>query len=357
MTFWDNATKSNSQTDSLYQDIYANRHTFRAYSLTDRAVDCSVISNSSSTHYAQRSYLYASPEASGSVTIEAAIAVPIFIFFLTALIWIMNIMYIQLTLQIQLEESARQLSQTAYTAYMAYYTLSDDSNEEDDDEADVNSTDSATDYSTDNNTSGADILKNIGLTALSVSAIQNTFMTNDMKTFLDNSSINKGSSGVSFLSSQIDYDAGIVDLIVTYQANIPFVPDSLCSLKLSNRCYFHLYTGEELSKEQQGNTIYLYYTTYGQVFHTNRYCQYLLNYSRVIPFNEVDFSIYQGCLYCAEDDLDNYQKENPMAYITESGYAYHLSLSCQTFTESVFRVAYSTMPEDKKICSQCLKGK
>lgn len=329
MTLLNNATNINRQT--VFHCPFKNAETvaFREHSLTTRAVDYTHISNIQSTNYSIRSYLCASRKLRGSVTLEAAIALPIFMFFFIALTSVINLIYVQLTIQIQLEETARILSQTSYVAYMT--------------QAHNAQTDSVTD--------------NLALTALSIATIQNTFMDENMKSFLDASLIKNGYKGVNFLSTSVDSDEGLIDLVLTYSVNIPFIPENVFSFKLSNRCYFRSYIGTELSEKQSSDDIYVYYTVYGQVYHTQKYCKYLLNYSKVIPFNDIDHSFYEPCKLCTDRTLDTYKKENPPMYITESGQAFHITLSCPSFTGNIFRMPYSSMPSNSNICSECLKGK
>lgn len=332
MTLSNNTTISTTQTECTLEYTTKSIDTFRAFSLTPKAVDNSIISNNQSTHYSTRPYLYTSHRYMGGITLEAAIAIPTFIFFLTTLISVINAIYIQLTLQIQLEETSRTISQNMYN-YYTEYLIEDKADNKD------------------------NIYNDIALDILSLGVIQNNFLDNDMKIFLDNSSVHKGSKGINFLSSNIDFDKGLLDLIITYSIKIPFVPRNIATINLSNRCYLHLYIGEELSKKQNPQDNYVYCTMYGQVYHTNKYCQYLLNYSRLTTFSNVDSTIYQPCLNCVDMDLDQLKANNPVVYITDSGYAYHTSLDCSSFTGSIYKVLYSSLPKNKKICTQCLKGK
>ena len=332
MTLSNNTTISTAQARCTLKQTKQSIDTFRASSLTHRAVDNSNVSNSLSTHYSTRPYLYTSNKYKGSITLEAAIALPIFIFFFTTLLSVMNAMYIQLSLQIQLEETARTISKTVYNTYTTHLVLNDDK---------------------DDDTTYADL----NLAILSIATIQNTFLDSDMKNFLDNSSVHKGSKGINFLSSNIDADKGFVDLVLTYSVKIPFVPKNIATINLSNRCYLHLYMGESLSKELESENTYVYCTVYGQVYHTNKYCQYLLNYSKATSFNQIDLAMYQTCLSCVDMDLSQLKSANPIVYTTDKGYAYHTSLECSTFTGSVYRLLYSALPKNKKICTQCFKGK
>ena len=71
-----------------------------------------------SINYSERPYLCTSSSKKqnlkGSITIEASIAFPIFIIVSYALISIISVLYLQLSMQIALEETIRSTSKSAY---------------------------------------------------------------------------------------------------------------------------------------------------------------------------------------------------------------------------------------------------
>ena len=66
--------------------------------------------------------------------------------------------------------------------------------------------------------------------------------------------------------------------------------------------------GKELAKKQTPVDIYVYYTSYGKVFHFNRYCQYLLNYTEAIRYSKRDF-LLNSCVQCVNKTSDLLNKE------------------------------------------------
>lgn len=253
-----------------------------------------------------------------------------------SLLYIINIMYLQTTLQIALEETVRNASKAAYITNEFYAMSAEDQQDVADKEP--------------------SIISKLGTSVLTSSYLHSSFLTEKNKELLDNSPIKNGSNGISFMESSIDLNNGTADIIMSYEVSIPFIPDKLLSFNLVNRCYIHLYTGLDMAREQTPDDFYVYYTVTGQVFHTYKYCRYLLNYTDAIPYLNIS-GIECPCKLCCKDTLETLQEENKIVYITENGAVFHTSLKCSSFTGNVFRVHYSSLDESDKICEQCLKGK
>ena len=253
MTFLRNATTLKNRTS--YINKFHQYATLQGSGLCNRAVDSDSIPIIDSTHYKKRPCLYTSH--SGSITIEAALSLSIFILISLSLTYIINIMYLQTSLQIALEETVRDASGTAYIT-AEFYSLSAG------EQSDAISKDSS-------------VIENIGAKALSASYFRHSFLIDHNREILNNSCIKDGENGISFLSSSIDSTSDVADIILSYTVTIPFIPENLFSLNLTNRCYVRLYTGMDMSKEQTPSDVYVYYTVHGNVFHLNRYCRYLIN--------------------------------------------------------------------------------
>lgn len=333
MTFLRNATINKKQTGTIYN--FQQTVTLHTAGLSDRAVDINSFAISNSTYYSERPCLYTSVNYKGSITIEAAIGFPIFFFVILSLIYIINIMYVQTSLQIALEETVRNASKAAYITSQFYSLTSEEQS--------------------DAVAKEPSLAEQLGTSALSIAYIHNAFLTDENKKLLDNSPVENGSDGISFLSSSLDLSSGIADIILSYTVSIPFIPDNIFSFKLSNRCYMRLYTGRDMDKEQTATDVYVYYTTTGRVYHFNRYCQYLLNYTEAVRFLDMDYQLVP-CALCDTITLDRLKSDNPVVYTTESKYCYHTTLKCQSFTDMVFRRHYSSLEEDDDICELCLKG-
>lgn len=336
MTF-SNRTTTPQHKKAFYK-YNKNIVTLRLDSLIHKAVDYRPTHCINSISYSKRPCLYTSHAFKGSITLEAAIALPLFLLVSLTIIYIINVMYLQLSLQIALEETARNISKTAYIS-SEFYSL-------------------ATEQQRDSLEENPSLIENIGASIISIPYIQNCFLDEDTKKILENSSVENGSNGLSFSLTSVDMSTNIVDIVVTYKVTIPFISGDLFSFNLSNRCYMQIYMGKDMEREQADTSFYVYFTSYGKVYHTNKYCMYLLNYTKAIRYR--DFLLQDAlnnCLLCSSHvTTEQLYKDNPIIYITSDEYTYHTTLDCQSFTKDVFRIKRTSLEEDE-LCEECLKGK
>lgn len=340
MAFLGDATISKKQIRHINKQFI--NATLQNTNLYNKAIDINSFPIINSIHCLKRSSLCTSYPISkntklkASVTVEAALAFPIFFFVVMSLIYIMNIMYIQTTLQIALEDTVRTVSDDAYVSTKFYsLSVSDQINALDKDSS---------------------IVEDLGAKVISATYLKNVFLTDKMKSMLDSSPIYNGSDGISFLYTAIDLNANIADVVLTYNLTIPFIPKDIASFTLANRCYIHLFTGTEMTKEQTSADTYVYYTTTGSVYHFNRFCKYLLDYTEATNYLNINNQLTQ-CALCKTLTLEELQEQNPIVYVTQSKYCYHTTLKCQSFTSMVFRMHTSSLEENANICKECLKGK
>lgn len=320
------------------------KRTLRASSVYVKQYKMSETHTTNSATHAERVCLYTSTPAHGSITLEAAISVPLFIFAFLTIMYIMNIIYIQTTVQMAIDEAARSISKTAYITTEFYENLKTDGNDADSDD------ENASDISS--------LLENIGAKAITIPYIKSLFLNEDIKSFLDRSYIVNGSDGISFDLSSVDMDENTIDIVASYTVTIPFIPDKLFSFKLRNHCFTRIYMGKDMDKEQTSAPIYVYYTVRGKVLHTDKYCRYLLNYSEALRYNDaIRAYLPEMCLLCGNHTtLETLQEENPIVFLTSSHEVFHLSLDCHSFTKNVFRQKRTSL-DGEDICEQCLKGK
>ena len=134
----------------------------------------------------ERTILNAS-SAKASLTVEAALVLPFFVLALLSVIYLINIMALYTTLQIQLEETARKLNSSAYI-YSDLETPLPDSN------------------------------------IISSEIIRSLFMSQDIKKLCHISHIKNGYNGISFYHSKIE-KGDTADIVITYYISIPFLSE------------------------------------------------------------------------------------------------------------------------------------
>lgn len=338
MTFLHNKSKHTNQTKTYSKKFYTG--TLPTTSFDSAAVEFYSNPIINSINYSERPYLYNSTFSNntlkGSITIEASIGFPLFMIVISVLISIISILYLQLSMQLALEETVRQSSKTAYISNL--FLSLDEENQQNITNAEPSFTD------------------NIASSLLSAAYLKTVFADEDNKKLINSPLIIDGKNGIHFYASSVDLDEGIADIVLSYKVKLPFLPKKLFSFNLTNRCYVHLYTGKDLAKKQAAVDTYVYFTSHGSVFHFNRYCQYLLDYTDATNYNKINQDITH-CRNCVKLTSERLREQNPIVYITKSQECFHISLSCPTFTGNVFRTSYNSLKETDKICQRCLKGK
>lgn len=270
-----------------------------------------------------------------SLTLEASIATPCFIFFLVTVIYIFKILDIQNFINSSLEEAARKTNLHAYSISV-FNSLSADSK---------NSILNEPDYK-------SSVLEK----SLDTALVKNFFLTDDVVNYLDNSYIVDGSHGLKFFLSEDGYFSDCLDFNISYRISLPFIPEKLFSIYVNQRCYFKTFVGEDITDKTGGFTEYVYVTPTGTVYHTSPYCSYLSKSYTVLSgssFDDLlkDTSAYKPCSNCA--------RNTPIGsncLMCPDSLVYHTDPSCHYLNASVYKVTYESIKNRMPLCSRCKKG-
>ena len=247
----------------------------------------------------------------------------------------MTIIDVQQNLQMALDEAARNISGNLYLSY-EFSTLTNDKKNE---VAQKN----------------PELLSSIGSSLIDTSNLKSHFFTEAVKSYIDSSSIVNKTNGISFNNTYVNLSDNILDASIFYKVSVPFLPDNLFSIGLTNRVYLRIFSGKPLDNKLSVQPVYVYFSTYGRVYHTNRYCPYLLNYTDVKLFSEIKGK-YQRCSLCVNRTTEELEQNKSIVYITRTGYAFHISLDCPSFTGNIFKTPIDSVKKDS-LCSHCMKGK
>ena len=287
-----------------------------------------------------------------SMTVEAAIVLPLFIFFMAEILYVFEMIRLQSGFLQALHETGTVMSEYAfYTEYAL------------DDVASV--IDSAT--GTDTVSSALEDLlgEESGLLGYGISLVlSETYVKSSVEdylgeTYLDNTCLDGGASSISYLQSQIMVEDDIIDLVADYRVK-PFLSVfGLDSFSMQSRYYGHAWTGYSIGsessqtsedEEEDGQIVYI--TPTGSVYHLSEDCTYLKPSTQTISASEVDSarssdgSKYYPCEVC------NPTKTGTVV-ITSDGNRYHSSASCSAIKRTVIEVQLSQVEDTMKCCSKC----
>lgn len=175
------------------------------------------------------------------------------------------------------------------------------------------------------------------------------------KEYLDNSPLKSGSQDISMWESDIFSSKDKLDVIVTYSAAPWSGLAAFSSFRMANRYYAHIWNGYEIpdnpeQSEQELDVVYI--TENGEVYHEDRNCTHL-----VLSVSEVSRSVaetavnqrgksYSPCEKCKPESI------NLTLYITEEGDRYHSDRNCSGLKRTVFSALRSSVA-GYRACSRC----
>ena len=250
--------------------------------------------------------------AKASLTIEAAIALPLFMFFVMAISYFLIIISLQADIRLCMEEAAKSLGKQAYMAQ----------------ETDAG-------------------------VSISYFTIKNEVLTDDLEERLDNSGVVSGSDGLNMAFSSYDEESGILDIVACYSYEIPFFSDIVGNLRFIQRVRCRAWLGLDLSAGgsdvSEGQIVYI--TPSGTVYHLTMSCPYLDLSVSSIAFEDVSSARnkngqkYTKCSSC-------FNAASETVYITDYGTKYHSSLSCSALKRTVIAIDISEVG-DRSACSKC----
>ncbi|MCF0230438.1 MAG: pilus assembly protein, partial [Parasporobacterium sp.] len=184
----------------------------------------------------------------GSLTLEAALAVPLFMLFFTALISFLVIMDLQSGIQTAMENTARSMGKKAYILERIQQG----------DRISGNETDSDTETL---------ISAGINPTAIKLFLAADPVLRNRVS----GSRIVGGTGGLYTFNSSYDSDTGILDMVVAYDYSVPWLPAPVGIIRFVQRMNSHVWIGKSLESTGSGSKTSgsgkVYVTPNGSVYH------------------------------------------------------------------------------------------
>lgn len=256
---------------------------------------------------------------SGSLTVEAAIVLPIFLFFMIAVLQFGNAMEAAVKFGTALTETGKTM---AAAAYMETY--------------------------------GGDVGKapELAIGALSAAYAQNRVTERAG----DTSAVKR----INMLQSSFLEEDQTIDLVLSYQIRSPIAFIKLPVNFFLQRARVRAWTGRTVQgegEETAGTGMehdMVYVTATGTVYHENAVCTHLHLSIRPVDVSQLETlrnnsgEIYHACERCGG-------KAGGTVYITQEGNRYHTSLGCSGLKRTVQQI---TREEAQKLrpCSKCSRG-
>lgn len=242
----------------------------------------------------------------GSVTVEAALAVPLFFLGVICMLYLMEIMAIQTAVHSGLHEAGKRVMEEGYPLPL----LKPQSVE-------------------------ADVVNSIGPERLERSIVMG------------------GSTGIDCSSSYISPVTGIGEVCAEYRVKLPIALFPIPPITYQDSLKIKAWTGFEKGGLDFGNHETVYVTETGLVYHKDYHCTYLDLSIRMVEQGSLEGlrnssgGIYYSCPLCKGGNSGG-------VYITDYGERYHSSLSCSGLKRTVYAVPLSEAV-GKGACSKCGK--
>lgn len=282
----------------------------------------------------------------GSLTVEAALVLPIFVFAIISIIYFIKIVYIQESIQYAITETANEIATYAYIL---------DNGEIIDAQQDIH------------NAIGKESLNSIAAVglgylnnAIGIGIVNNMMDKHISKEDYQHWHIVGGKSGMDYSKSSFMLENEDIEIIVSYKLKIPLpVPVSnIEEIPMLQRVVVRTWTGNGNfnsritgNKETKGQVVYI--TRTGKRYHTNEYCTYLKIKTKKVLYKAIK-NTKSPCKICAKGVKMN---DHDSVLISTYGYSYHIDEHCwEIEKETVQMDIREAIQKGYTICSKCNKG-
>lgn len=268
----------------------------------------------------------------GSMTVEAALVLPLFIFFFCNILGMLDIIRLQCAVFAAVRETGTKLCEYSYFLETAKGSAED---------------------------AGIDTSGIPG--GISSLILSETYVRSDVESYLGEEYMAQSpllGDSISFLQSSILNGNDLIQIVADYRVE-PFVPIIAPeSFGLQTRFVGHAWTGYELSgssskedEEETDDTI-VYITPSGTVYHMSADCTYLRPHVKQTSAADIgnqrssNGSCYYPCESCHPGRLGT-------VYYTTDGNRYHSSASCSKIKRTIITTHLSEVAGSRRACSKC----
>ena len=243
-----------------------------------------------------------------SITMEAALAVPIFFFAMLCLVYLLEMMSIQVTMRNATYSVGKEIAQQSYSSPM-----------------------------------------------ISTYGIQQHIIKNIGSEKLDKSMVSGGTKGIDCNHSSSNWNTGVIDLSVRYQLEFPILMFRIPLISCEETLRVKGWTGYARGAEEMEKNEVVYVTDYGLVYHSDMHCTYLELSIQAVDISEIeDLRSQSGAKYYPCESCGEELAIAGRVYITDYGNRYHTSLECGKVKRNIYAVPLEEV-YGLGGCSKCVK--
>lgn len=267
------------------------------------------------------------------MTVEAAVALPVFLFFLINLSCAIEMIRLHGNLQMALWETGQRLAVYGHVL---------------NDEESLRSMESE---------DGDAWWKELAGIAFSYTYIRNQIIDYLGENYLETSPLSRGTEGLQFWESEVlQHDE--IEITLTYGVSPWCSLTGFFPFRMANRFHAHLWNGYDIignsgTKEEELVTVYV--AESGKVYHRDRSCTHLcLSVQEIKAGTEGNCRNENGGKY-SECERCRGETASGILYITREGSSFHYSRDCSGLKRTVFAILLRDA-EGYRPCSRCSGG-
>lgn len=265
----------------------------------------------------------------GSLTLEASLLVPIFLFAIISLLSFTEILRVQMKINSSLQQTAKELSVYAYAVKNNLQTDALNNSEED--------------------SETGSFLSGI---AISETYVRSRMIKDISKEYLQASPV-KGSGNLSFAESKF-MEKDRIELRCVYPVTPFFALSDKAGFLTESTAVVRAFTGYDNTSNcaNSEKEKYVYITETGRAYHQSRNCHYLdlsiqqTDRNQISILRNASGGRYDACPLCAKSGIGN------IVYITDYGDCYHYDLLCSGLKRTIQAVPISEVGT-RTPCSKC----
>lgn len=267
----------------------------------------------------------------GSMTVEAAVVLPLLLFFLLNLGSLMELIRLHGNMELALTNVGNELS-------IYRYVESEELTAQEQNELPAK-------------------LKPLLQSVLSQVYIQQRVKDYLGEDYLENAPFAAADGFAHSVGWNVSGEGDRLELVYSYSAGSPFGVPGFSDFYMSNSYYTHVWNGYDIPGSGDGvglETVFL--TEYGTVYHSTMECSHLQLSIQEMSMEEAKRSSnirgrrYELCEHCADAQYSG------IAYVTDYGDCFHYSRQCEGLNRTIYSVTLAeAQGQGLEICNKCSK--
>ncbi len=274
-------------------------------------------------------------KTTASMTVEAAIVLPMFLFFFLNLSCAIEMIRLHGNLELALWETGNKLS-----IYGHIFS------------------DNAVEDETDKSSDQSGILQEIGDVAFSYTYVKGQVIAYAGETYLEQSPLMNGAESLQFVETELFNGEDQFEIIMTYAVSPWAKIDGIRPFRMANKYYGHVWNGYEIPGTQESGEAdqeVVYLAENGKVYHEDKDCTHLRLTIRKVSILQLPHERneqgkkYTLCEKCGKGIAPN------IVLIGAEGDRYHYREDCSGLKRTVFVLPKEEAADKYRPCSRCSK--